>query len=231
MNLIIKAVFFILLNTSALFAIEVFDSAKGQAILNSKSTLSDLPIYTRYMQNQQNLAFCGVASSVIVLNSLGIKGPDFGNPKWKLYPFFTQDNVFTTAFEKIIKREEVRKKGMTLAQLSKTLSANGADTAHKHGSEPNFHAEFEKSLLESLGKKNVYILVNYHRKTLGQDGGGHISPIAAFNPEFKKVLILDVASYRYPPVWVDIQKLTKAMKTNDSTSGKMRGFVVIKNKK
>jgi hypothetical protein len=42
-----------------------------------------------------------------------------------------------------------------------------------------------------------------------------------------KFLLLDVARYKYPPVWVDAAALFAAMRTDDFVSGKTRGFVVV----
>jgi len=57
--------------------------------------------------------------------------------------------------------------------------------------------------------------------------GGHISPIAAYNEESDRLLILDVSRYKYPPVWVKTEELWQAMATVDSVSGKTRGFVLV----
>jgi hypothetical protein len=51
--------------------------------------------------------------------------------------------------------------------------------------------------------------------------------IDARSPEGQE-LLLDVASYKYPPVWVSAEALCKAMNTLDSDSGKTRGFVVVR---
>jgi hypothetical protein len=42
------------------------------------------------------------------------------------------------------------------------------------------------------------------------------------------VLILDVARYRYPAVWVRAEDLWRAMGTVDRSSGRSRGLVVIR---
>ena len=44
--------------------------------------------------------------------------------------------------------------------------------------------------------------MNYLRKAIGQERGGHISPLAAYDAKSDRFLILDVARYKYPPVWV-----------------------------
>ena len=63
---------------------------------------------------------------------------------------------------------------------------------------------------------------------MGQEKGGHISPLAAYDIESDRFLILDVARYKYPPVWVTTADLFAAMKTTDSDNeNKTRGFVLV----
>lgn len=46
------------------------------------------------------------------------------------------------------------------------------------------------------------VIVNYKRSNIGQAGSGHWAPIASYNKEMDMLLLLDVAKYKYPPVWV-----------------------------
>jgi len=63
---------------------------------------------------------------------------------------------------------------------------------------------------------------------MGQETGGHISPLAAYDEDTDRFLILDVARYKYPPVWVTAADLYGAMNTKDSDNDdKMRGYVLI----
>ena len=39
--------------------------------------------------------------------------------------------------------------------------------------------------------------------------------------------MMDVARYKYPPVWVDAAALYKAMNTKDIVSGKTRGMLLV----
>jgi hypothetical protein len=63
---------------------------------------------------------------------------------------------------------------------------------------------------------------------LGQEIGGHISPLAAYDAKSDRFLVLDVARYKYPPVWVRTADLFGAMNTVDKdNNGKTRGFVLV----
>jgi len=57
---------------------------------------------------------------------------------------------------------------------------------------------------------------------------GHISPLGAYDGDTDKFLILDVARYKYPPVWVKAAVLFGAMNTADSdNNNRTRGYVLI----
>jgi hypothetical protein len=66
------------------------------------------------------------------------------------------------------------------------------------------------------------------RRALGQQIGGHISPLAAYDAKADRFLILDVARYKYPPVWVKTADIFAAMNTLDAANdNKTRGFVLV----
>ena len=82
-------------------------------------------------------------------------------------------------------------------------------------------------MIRNLSTPGDYLVVNYQREVLGQNKVGHISPLAAYDRETDTVLILDTASYSYPPTWVPVADLFAAMATTDRSSGKSRGFVEV----
>ena len=85
--------------------------------------------------------------------------------------------------------------------------------------------------MEYLGKHDHFVIINYLRKAIGQEKGGHISPLAAYDKETDMFLILDVARYKYPPVWVKAAELFGAMNTVDKDNeSKTRGYILISKK-
>ena len=87
---------------------------------------------------------------------------------------------------------------------------------------------FRKEASAYLGQPGHFVLVNYFRNALGQQKGGHFSPVAAYDKEADRFMILDVARYKYPPVWVKAEELFAAMNTKDSDNmDKSRGYVLI----
>ncbi|MEA5444047.1 phytochelatin synthase family protein [Cyanobium gracile] len=175
---------------------------------------------------QANLAYCGVASAAMVLNSLAVPAPAV--PGYGRYRFWTQENVFEVpAGSTVVSADVVRRQGMTLAELAGLLAAHGVKAEAIHGDQLTLE-QFRALLRRNLSQPGDRLLANYDRPSLGQAGGGHIAPLAAFHAPSDRVLILDVARYRYPSVWVPVADLWAAIRTLDRTSGRSRGLVTIR---
>jgi hypothetical protein len=173
---------------------------------------------------QQTQSYCSVASAVTVLNALPIKRPT--DPVYSPYAYFTQRDFFTPAVSRIIDAKTVLKQGMTREQMTATLRAQGVHAQSIAGDTLD-DAGLRALLKKALGDDGRFVLANYLRQSLGQVGGGHWSALAAYDPQSDRVLILDVAKYKYPPAWVSIDALHRAIGTMDSTSGKPRGLVIV----
>lgn len=201
-----------------------FNSTEGEKLLLASPALQDyFPLSIQFV-TQKNQAYCGVASSVMVLNALAISAPEA--PEYGTYRLFTQDNFFNAQTQNVVTAEVVAKKGMTLAQLGKLLESYQVKAEVHHAGDLTLD-EFRKMVVKNLQETGNFVLVNYLRKAIGQETGGHISPLAAYNKETDRFLILDVSRYKYPPVWVKASELWQAMATVDSDSGKTRGFVLV----
>jgi hypothetical protein len=79
----------------------------------------------------------------------------------------------------------------------------------------------------NLSHQGDFVLVNYQREVLGQGRVGLISPLAAYDRESDRVLILDTAAHKYPPTWVPLTSLVSAISTTDGATGKTRGFLEV----
>ncbi|MDZ8055802.1 MAG: phytochelatin synthase family protein [Aulosira sp. ZfuVER01] len=202
-----------------------FNSQEGEKLLIESQSREDFfPLSSQFI-TQNNQAYCGVASIVMVLNSLGIPAPEA--PQYKPYRVFTQENFFSNEKTKaVITAEDVSRQGMTLDQLGVLLGSYGVKVGVYHAADISLD-NFRKLAAENLQQPGNFMIVNYLRKAIGQEKGGHISPLAAYNKQTDRFLILDVSRYKYPPVWVKAEELWKAMATLDQASGKTRGFVVV----
>src|SRR5580698_4379759 len=161
---------------------------------------------------QKTQAYCGVASIVMVLNALHTPAPT--TPEYQPYHTFTQDNLLDEHTDTILPREVLARQGMTLDQLGALLGLHPAAIEVHHAEDGGLEA-FRSSARDYLAAKDHFVIVNYLRKSIGQERGGHISPLAAYDAKSDRFLILDVARYKYPPVWVTTSDLFDSMNTPD----------------
>jgi hypothetical protein len=174
---------------------------------------------------QKTQSYCGVASIVMVLNSLGVPAPPV--PEYAPYRTFTQDNVLNERTDVVLPRDELARKGMTLDQIGGILATEPVKVLVHHASDSTVD-EFRQLASAYLGESGHFVIVNYLRKALGEQIGGHISPLAAYDGKTDRFLILDVARYKYPPVWVKTIDIFAAMNTTDAANAnRTRGFVLV----
>ena len=196
----------------------------ARLLIDSEERHAYWPLSLQFV-TQKSQTYCGVATMVMVLNALGVPAP----PTPGIEPFrtFTQDNVLNERTEKILAQEVLLKKGMTLDQLGSLLESHSVDVEVRHAADSNAD-EFRALARQHLGAPDRHVIVNYLRRAIGQEQGGHISPLAAYDVDTDRFLVLDVSRYKYPPVWVKADDLHAAMNTPDSDNGnRTRGFVLV----
>lgn len=202
-----------------------WDSPEG---LRRFETCSPTPIFwklTRFYESQARLTYCGVATAVIALNALGIPPPK--SKYLGEFSLFTQEEFFTSQVLNVISQEQVEELGITLLELAKVLQTfpiNVLPYKAINGS----HHEMRSILKASLTQPNQCILASYSRPALEQLGQAHWSPIAAYDSISDSFLVLDVARFKYPPLWIDATAFFNAMQTTNP-NGKSRGFIILEN--
>ncbi len=201
-------------------------SEQGEQLLRDSDALeSFVPLSVNFV-TQKNQAFCGVASIVMVLNALQLRAP--AAPEYGPHHIFTQDNFLNGTTEAVLPLSVLMEKGMTLDQIGALLASQPVDVEVHHAANSTVDL-FRTTVRTYLGNEGHYVIANYLRKALGQEGGGHISPLAAYDAETDRFLILDVSRYKYPPVWIAASDLFSAMNTVDADNeNRTRGFVLIK---
>lgn len=177
-----------------------------------------------YMESERIVTFCGPATIADVMNSLDVERPV---PE-QLYPFalFTQDMIFTARNQTVKSYPEVEHEGLVLTQLAQFFVNLGVSAEARHADEFDVDG-LRRTINTVLTDPTKRLVVNYSRKPIGQIGDGHISPVAAYDQDTDRVLVLDVARYKYPPVWMTVADLYRAMATIDTGSNRMRGMVVV----
>ena len=186
---------------------------EGQQLLGEVSTVDHGPLL-KWFERQEKVTFCSVASSCIAMNAL------LG------YDAHDQDKFFKPTVEAIRAQRDVEVSGMTLAQLGSVLLEYRVAVRVRHAADETL-GEFRNHAIGNLRRANDFMIVNYRREVLGQNRGGHFSPLAAWHEGSDRFLVLDTADYKYPPVWVPAATLYEAMSDVDLASGRSRGYIAV----
>lgn len=198
------------------------------------STSDDFFYYQQGWEAQMNQAYCGVASSAAIMNSLrGL----ISLPQDKIYepfPWATQHQLLNidcvkadvlTTLDYDYENPPMLWAGLGMPMTQRVLSCNLASqgyTARAVHVDPKYVTVDDVRVLitNALRDPNARVLMNYDRGGIGQGplGHGHFSPIGAYHAGSDSFLVLDVAKYKYPPVWVPASNLFDGISTWDSCS-------------
>jgi hypothetical protein len=190
-------------------------SAEGRHLLGATLVKTDYRQLEPFLLPQSRRAFCGPATSAAVINAA-------------LRPAVqvTQSSLFDTAAGATKSELAVSFGGLTLEELARFFRAHGLHVRIVHARGSNI-ASFREAAQSTLAEARTFLVVNYDRRGLGQVGAGHISPIGAFSRETDRLLVLDVATYKYPYTWVPVSSLWAAMSAVDPDSGRSRGYLLV----
>ncbi len=207
-----------------------------------------------HFESQENKLFCGPASATIVLNTLRVRNGQIAPPHDKtviksgemlflpkgnwtpFYHRYTQNSIFLKSPKSRIEvlgkpvqheADKLEKDfGFQIHQFQRLLNAHGLEAKLRIVDEKLSEKTIRDEIIANLKTANDYVIVNYKRTPLGQKGGGHISPIAAYHQPSDSFLILDVAPNKADWVWVNARLLIRAMRTFDTVEN--RGYVLVK---
>lgn len=196
---------------------------------------------------QADPVYCGQGTLAMVLNALnaepgsGASGPR--GAKW-----YTE-----TGLDCCRPREEVLTRGIsidtftclarccgTLAHFTRPppLPVSGPGTPEDDAAAEAQLPVFRAAVQAAARSRSGHVLVaSYSREALGQTGSlgiwaegihsGHFSPLGGYHAASDSVLIMDVARFKYPPHWVRLADLFRAMRHPDPETGLPRGYVSI----
>ena len=110
--------------------------------------------------------------------------------------------------------------GLSLEQSGKLLKCHTSEewdvTVQEVDTSQLTLSRMRYDLKSALIDPDARVYINYDRKALGQVGGGHFSPLGSYHAATDSFLVVDVAKYKYPPVWVGADTLYSSMATVDS---------------
>jgi len=221
----------------------LIDSISGSSMSSMSEYSNDFFLLSSGLDVQSNQAYCGVASVVAVLNSLRFlkstisdNGVDI--PTDNLYsphPYATQNDIFNQCTKTNVISHTgggpgvdgilTPPYGLSMPQVAGLLrchlnvtTGSGVGWEVQEQYVDKSHMTIGKmrfDIKNALTDPNSRVLVNYDRGAIGQDGGGHWSPVGSYSEKQDAFLILDVAKYRYPPAWVPTERLFDGLATYD----------------
>ncbi|KAJ3179349.1 hypothetical protein HDU87_002958 [Geranomyces variabilis] len=199
-----------------------FTSKTGRALFKECVASGNAEIYFSLSGNftmQSEPAFCGLGSLAMVLNALTV---DPGR-RWKgVWRWYSDEMLECTHTP----REQVREKGMTFAELACLARCNGLRVVARRADTVT-REQFFEDLKRVSASEDVHMVVSFSRKTLGQTGDGHFSPIGAYHPGKNQVLICDTARFKYPSYFVDGNLLYDSLGEIDAVTGLPRGYFIL----
>lgn len=213
-------------NANAVDVSVIWDSPEGLTRMERSESKENLWSLLRFYETQNHYAYCGIASAVMVFNSLAIEAPPSQLLKGK--PFFLQQEFFTDTVNKVLNKEDVEKFGMSLNDMTGVLPVFSVNFM-KYEAVNLPHADMRQVIVNALRNPKQRVMALYLREILGQGSGGHWSPIAAYDSISDSFLVLDVARFKYPPQWIHAPDFFNAMQTTNK-SGKSRGFIILEKK-
>ena len=231
-------------------ALVEWESGESAERLSRSFHKTDFFPLSNHFISQDNSIFCGPVTSAIVLNALRL-GREDGLPKdrqsiaedemaWlsegadPFYGKYTPNNVLNdrtkTRLEVLgkpilIEGDSRNDFGLQLRQLAQVLRSHGLEVETRVADAGADGAAVRRELAANLASGDDYVLVNYARRALGQEGGGHISPLGAYDERSDSFLVMDVNPNRAPWVWVGSDDLIAAMRTFDTVEN--RGYLLV----
>lgn len=108
------------------------------------------------------------------------------------------------------------------------LQPKKVEVFHAEGDEQRLRSLIHEKLLEFHKNPRVFLIANFLQGVFTSDSQiGHVSPIGAYDPIQKRVLILDVDREWYEPYWVSEEVFTQGLRTQDPSAHRARGWVLI----
>jgi glutathione gamma-glutamylcysteinyltransferase len=178
---------------------------------------------------QSDPAYCSLSSLAMVLNALNYDPKRVWKGSWR----WVSEEMLQCESSKLCCHsiEKVKSNGMDFNEFESLARCHGVSIESQRVTDEwaTSHSNLQlfRDLINEVSssdKAESFLVANFSRKSLGQTGGGHFSPIGGSHPGKDLVLIMDVARFKYPPFWVSIPSLWKAMQEKDKDTGLSRGY-------
>ncbi|PAV62021.1 hypothetical protein WR25_00588 [Diploscapter pachys] len=200
-----------------------FSSEAGKKMFTESLLEGNANIYFKlaaHFRTQDEPAYCGLSTLVMVLNSLEVDPGRVWKSPWRYY--------HESMLDCCVPLENVKKTGINLPQFGCLATCNRLQTVIYTANDTDFFLNrFRENLIKSVRSDTDVVVASYDRAQLDQTGSGHFSPLAAYHSATDSVLIMDVARFKYPPHWVTLKQLRKSMCSIENTTKKPRDQIAL----
>jgi len=167
--------------------------------------------------SQSSPSYCGPSSLALVLNALNVDPKKIWKGAWRWY----SDDMLQCCSPK----EQMQKNGITFDQFA-CLAKCHCNVVVKRAANVTYE-EFLNDLKKITAASDQHMVISFSRKTLGQTGDGHFSPIGGFHPKSNMALVLDTARFKYPSYWCSAEVLYESLMPIDKETGHSRGYFLL----
>jgi glutathione gamma-glutamylcysteinyltransferase len=197
-----------------------FNSPEGRFLFEDAMKKKTLEPYFSLCGNythQADVSGCGLSSLTMVLNAFE-RDP---NRVWK-FPWRYWSDEMIPASE--IEAQRFKSLGTSFIEFVGLAERHGLKAEAHY---PDDYQKFLEACRLVSSSTDKHLVVSFSRPALGQTGVGHFSPVGGISLEHNRVLIMDVARFKYPAYWVDVKDLFEAMKPIDAVTGNPRGYIIL----
>lgn len=191
-----------------------FTSEEGKEIFRDSLLAGDMNCYfnlASQYRTQDEPAFCGLSTLVMVLNTLEVDPKKVWKSPWRWY----HENMLDCCIPLAV----VEKTGITMDQFACLAACNMLNVKMVRTDQSVSVEDFRNLVKDVVRHTDQVLVVTYSRECLEQTGDGHFSPIGGYNAQRDLVLIMDTARFKYPPHWVSLSMLFNAMQELDKAAG------------
>ncbi|KAK6170159.1 hypothetical protein SNE40_018623 [Patella caerulea] len=203
-----------------------FSSNEGKTLFKEALSSGHLACYFKLaaqFRTQDEPAFCGLSTLVMVLNALEIDPGQIWKGPWRWY----HENMLDCCTPLQI----IEQNGINFNQFMCIASCNNLNVRSTRADDLLDVSSFREVVKTYTEQDEAFVVLSYSRKVLGQTGDGHFSPIGGYHPDRDMILMMDTARFKYPPHWIPLPLLFNSMKSLDEETGQPRGFMILSRQK
>lgn len=208
-------------------------SKEGRKIFSQALESGDMESYfplSEQFVTQSEPSFCSLSTLAMVLNALSFDPKRVWKGSWR----WVSEEMLQCESANLCGHsiERIKSEGMDFDEFASLAKCHGVTIQSFRASRNNAETDFLtfRETIKSVSRSSdgsKFIVVNFSRKSLGQTGSGHFSPIGGYHAALDLALILDVARFKYPPYWVPMALLWQSMEEEDKHSKESRGYFII----